>query len=153
MKKIPALIVFAFAFLACNNSGSDTTHDTTHKSRSDTLMDEVMEGHDVAMAKISKVNQAKKSIQQVLDSISQLPTTVQKASVQYRMQLDSAFNRLTFAGYAMDKWMEEFKMDSAQGDEQKRIEYLESEKTKISNVSNAIFTSLQKADSLIRLKK
>jgi hypothetical protein len=50
----------------------------------------------------------------------------------------------------MDKWMEEFNMDSAANDDKKRIEYLQSEKTKISQVRDFMVSSLQKTDSLLR---
>ncbi len=156
MKKILP-IVFIFLFLACNNSGNSGIHSSddgtkAQKSHSDSLMNEVMEGHNIGMAKMSKLNETKNKIQQVLDSISKLPTHLQKSFTQYKMELDSTFNRLTFANYAMDKWMEEFNMDSAANDEEKRIEYLESEKTKISKVNEAMISSLQKADSLLKKK-
>jgi hypothetical protein len=144
MKRISRLIVFIFLLIACNNSGSSKSQ----KSSSDSLMDEVMEGHNIGMAKMSKINTAKNKIQHMLDSIASLPSNLQKNSTQYRMQLDSVFNRLTVADYNMEKWMTEFNMDSLKDNEQKRIEYLESEKIKISSVNNALIISLQKADSL-----
>ena len=113
-------------------------------------MDEVMEGHNMGMAKMSKLNEAKNAIQQVLDSISRLSTNLQKSSTQYKMQLDSAFNRLTVADYAMEKWMSEFNMDSSLNNTEQRIKYLESEKIKISNVKDAMISSLQKADSVLK---
>jgi hypothetical protein len=151
MKKILGLIAFAFLFIACNNSSTNNSKAT--KSHSDSLMDEVMEGHNTGMAKMSKLNETKNKIQHVLDSISKLPTNLQRSLAQYKMQLDSSFNRLTFADYAMEKWMEEFNMDSAVNNEQKRTEYLESEKIKISKVNEAMTSSLQKVDSLLKHSK
>lgn len=113
-------------------------------------MDEIMEGHNIGMAKMSKLKEAKNAMQQVLDSISTLPTSLQKSSTQYRMQLDSTFNRLTFADDAMEKWMNEFNMDSSLNNPEQRIKYLESEKVKISNVKDAMISGLQKADSLLK---
>jgi len=150
MKKIPGLLAFAFLFIACNNSGNNNSK--AGKSHSDSLMDEVMEGHNTGMAKMSKLNKTKNKIQHVLDSISKLPTNLQRSLAQYKMQLDSSFNRLTFADYAMEKWMEEFNMDSAVNNEEKRIEYLESEKIKISKVNEAMIGGLQKADTLLKRK-
>ena len=149
MKKILP-IVFISLFLACNNSGNNNNQ--TAKTHSDSLMDEVMEGHNIGMAKMSKLNERKNEIRHVLDSISKLPTNLQKNFTQYKMQLDSTFNRLTFANYAMDKWMEEFNIDSASNNEEKRAEYLESEKIKISKVNEAMISSLQKADTLLKKK-
>lgn len=150
MKKIPGLLAFAFLFIACNNSSNNNSK--AGKSHSDSLMDEVMEGHNTGMAKMSKLNKTKNKIQHVLDSISKLPTNLQRSLAQYKMQLDSSFNRLTFADYAMEKWMEEFNMDSAVNNEEKRIEYLESEKIKISKVNEAMIGGLQKADTLLKRK-
>jgi hypothetical protein len=157
MKKTLYSIVFTYLLMACNNSNNAGVIDNNNsnkstKTHSDSLMDEVMEGHNIGMAKMSKLNVTKNKIQQVLDSISKLPTNLQKSFTQYKMQLDSTFNRLTFANYAMDKWMEEFNMDSAANNEEKRVEYLESEKTKISKVNEAMISSLQKADSLLKKK-
>jgi SMC interacting uncharacterized protein involved in chromosome segregation len=143
--------------MACNNSNNAGVIDNNNsnkstKTHSDSLMDEVMEGHNIGMAKMSKLNERKKEIRHVLDSISKLPINIQKSFTQYKMQLDSTFNRLTFADYAMEKWMEEFNMDSAANNEEKRAEYLESEKIKISKVNEAMINSLQKADSLLKKK-
>jgi len=113
-------------------------------------MDEVMEDHNIGMAKMSKIHETKNKIQHVLDSISTLPTNTQRSLAQYKMQLDSSFNRLTFAGYAMEKWMEEFNMDSAKDNEEKRIDYLKSEKIKISKVKEAMLSSLKTSDSLLK---
>ena len=141
---LPGLL---FLFAACNNSAENNS---SVKTKSDSLLDQVMEGHNTAMAKMSKINQAKNSIQHVIDSISKLPTDLQKKSLTYRMQLDSTFNRLTFANYGMDKWMNEFNMDSFKNDKEEQVKYLESEKLKISKVNEIMINSVQKADSLLK---
>jgi hypothetical protein len=140
--------VCVFIFLACNNSAEN--HGKAVKTHADSLMDEVMENHNIGMAKMGKIREGKRKIQLVLDSIARLPTDLQKNSAEYKRQLDSAFNRLTFAGDAMDKWMEEFNMDSAANDDKMRTEYLQSEKIKISQVRDFMVSSLQKTDSLLR---
>ena len=145
------VLVIVVALAACNNP--DNKNSTVkEKTQTGSLMDEVMEGHNVAMAKISRLHQTKNQIQQVLDSISKLPADAKKNSVQYKTKLDSALNRLTRADVAMEKWMSEFNMDSASNDAERRIKYLESEKVKISTVKDAIINSLQNADSVIKKK-
>lgn len=148
MKRWLQLAACIFLFTSCNNSANSDSK--SGKTYSDTLMDEVMEDHNIGMAKMSKINETKNKIQHVLDSISTLPTNTQRSLAQYKMQLDSSFNRLTFAGYAMEKWMEEFNMDSAKDNEEKRIEYLKSEKIKISKVKEAMLSSLKTSDSLLK---
>lgn len=150
MKGIFQLLACSFLLIACNNSADN--RGAAEKTRADSLMDEVMEGHNKGMAKASRIHETKNKIQHVIDSISQLPTSIQKTSVQYRMQLDSTFNWLTFADNAMNKWMEEFNMDTLKDNEEQRIKYLESEKSKIGKVNEALIGSLQKADSLLRNK-
>jgi hypothetical protein len=147
MKQIFQFLVFVF-LIACNNSESNKKEAV--KMQADSLLHAVMEGHNIGMAKMSQVGEAKNRIQKVLDSISSLPTNLQRSSTQYKMELDSAFNRLTFAGYNMEKWMDEFNMDSFVNNSDKRIKYLESEKIKISNVKDAMISSLQKADSVLK---
>ncbi|MFI5186831.1 MAG: viral A-type inclusion protein [Chitinophagales bacterium] len=145
--RVTALI---FLFVSCNNPGNN--NGKAAKTQADSLMGEVMEGHNKGMAKMDKIDEEKKAIQHVLDSISLLPTNLQKRSDQYKMQLDSAFNRLTFANEAMDKWMNEFNMDTLKDNEQEQVKYLQSEKLKITKVTDAMIISLQKSDSLLKKK-
>lgn len=115
-------------------------------------MHEILKQHDVGMSKMNKISITKKRVQQALDSIAKLPTDLQKKSVQYRMQLDSTFNWLTFADRHMETWMNEFNMDSLKDNKEEQVKYLESEKRKISQVNQEMIGSLQKADSLLTKK-
>ncbi len=143
--------MFALILVACNNSGN--SNDQTGKSRSDSLMDKVMEGHNIGMAKMNRISTAEKKVQQTIDSISKLPANLQKNSLGYKMQLDSMLDRLKFADYAMNRWMNEFNMDSFSNNEEERVKYLESEKEKIFKVKDTMINSLQAADSLLAQKK
>lgn len=115
-------------------------------------MDEVMEGHNAGMAKMNKIAEAQKRVQRLIDSIAKLPSNLKKNLGSYKTTLDSTLDRLKYADYAMNRWMEEFNMDSEINNTKRRIEYLESEKIKISNVKDAMTRSLQKADSLLKEK-
>jgi len=150
MKKFLQIVACIFLLVGCNNS-SDNNGKQSDK-HADSLMKEVMKGHDAGMAKMSKIGEAQKKIQQAIDSISKLPAGLQKAARSYKIKLDSLLDRLKYADYAMNRWMEEFNMDSAKDNVQKRIEYLESEKVKIWKVKEAMVSSLQKADSVLRKK-
>jgi DNA repair ATPase RecN len=142
------VLVIVVALAACNNAAKNNDSTVKAKTQTDSLMDEVMEGHNVGMAKISKLHRTKNEIQHALDSIAKLPARGR----DYKTLLDSALNRLTRADDAMEKWMSEFNMDSASNDAERRIKYLESEKVKISAVKDEIINSLQNADSLIKKK-
>jgi hypothetical protein len=141
------LVAFVFLLTGCNNSGNNGK---TGKSHADSLMGEVMKGHNIGMSKMEKIDEVKNKIQHVIDSISKLPANLQKSSAQYRMQLDSTFNRLTSADYTMEKWMNEFNMDSLKDNEKEQVKYLQSEKLKITKVNDTMISSLQKADSLLK---
>ena len=148
---VQAFLIFMFA--GCNNSRTSTDKDDkTTRSASDSLMHEVLKQHDIGMAKMSKISDAKNRVQDDLDSISKLSTDLQKKSLQYRMELDSMFNRLIFADRGMETWMNEFNMDSLKNNEKEQLKYLESEKEKISKVNEVMISSLQKADSLLNKK-
>jgi hypothetical protein len=150
--KFVAQSFFVLLFISCSNSNTATKNNNKTESESDSLMHEILRQHDIGMAKMNKISDAKNRIQHSLDSISKLPFDIQKKSVQYRMGLDSAFNRLTFADSHMETWMNEFNMDSLKDDQEKQIKYFESEKIKISHVNDEMISSLRKADSLLRKK-
>jgi len=149
--KFVAQSVFVLLFISCNNSNTSTKNNSK-TTESDSLMHEILRQHDIGMAKMNKISDAKNRIQHSLDSISKLPFDIQKKSVQYRMGLDSAFNWLTFADSHMETWMNEFNMDSLKDDQEKQIKYFESEKIRISHVNDEMISSLRKADSLLRKK-
>ena len=151
MKIISLLAAFIFLISSCNNSGTGNKPKQA-KTHVDSLWEEVMAGHDEAMSKMGKITRAKKTIQQAIDSIGKLPQNLQKAALPYKARLDSLLDRLKYADYAMNRWMEEFDTDSALDDAKKRVEYLESEKLKISKVKQAMINGLEKADSLLKRK-
>ena len=115
-------------------------------TREDSLFHEVMEGHDIGMARMSKITKYLNQIQKALDSITKLPAA--KIDENYQQTLIDLQEDLNYAEYGMNTWMEEFKIDSAKENSEKRIQYLESEKLKVVKVKEAILESLQRADSI-----
>ena len=152
--KIAGWMVFiSLCVIGCNNSTQKKTSGNNNiKSEADSLMADVMDGHDVGMAKYGKLNAMKKKVQEVLDSIAKLPAKGQQAAAPYKAKLDAAAKDLNNALIAMDKWMEEFNMDSAVNNMEQRIKYLTEEKWKVGNVKKGILTSLQKADSILKAR-
>jgi hypothetical protein len=155
MKKIlPVLAIIVFA--ACNSSDNEShSHgamggDTKKSSPTDSLMELVMEGHDAAMPKMSKLSAAQKNVQLALDSLNKLPGKFKQASEPYKMKLDSLMKDLQYAENSMNRWMEEFSMDTLEKETELRLKYLESERQKVTAVKENIFSSLQKADSLLK---
>lgn len=154
MLKFIAPLFLLVTTIACNNntSNTNTTKKEEVKTPADSLMHEVMEGHDAVMPKMSKVRTAQKKAQQMIDSIATLPAKAQNAAASVKSQLDSLVNELNYADFAMDKWMSEFNMDSAVNNAEERIKYLSEEKLKIGKVKESVLNSLAKADSLLKVK-
>ena len=159
MKKYFFLLATAAIFLtACNNDKkeSDSGHHKHDKNspqtQEDSLMADVMDGHDAGMAKYGKLQAMEKKVKASLDSISKLPAKARQELAPYKAKLDSAAADLNYAIFAMDKWMEEFDMDSAKDNIENRIKYLLDEKMKVGKVKEAILKSLSKADSLLKSK-
>ena len=148
-------VIALLVVLACNNEKKEDQNGhgkNEPKTQADSLMADVMDGHDVGMAKYGKLQAMEKKVKASLDSISKLPAKARESLAPYKAQLDSVAADLSYAIFAMDKWMEEFNMDSAQDDMQKRIQYLLDEKMKVGKVKEAILNSLGKADSLLKAK-
>jgi hypothetical protein len=157
MKKvfIPFVFLIAISFVSCNDSKtSHSGHEQNKepKTQTDSLMKEVMDGHDIGMAKMGKLTRAEQTTRRLLDSIEKLPAKARQAAKPLKIRLDSLQKDLSYAESAMNKWMEEFNMDSAVNNVQERIDYLGSEKLKVSKVKEAIVSSLQKADSILKQK-
>lgn len=154
-KKILICIAAAslFIFISCNNSSTEnespnrTNGFTSNpKTKEDSLYKEVMDGHDIGMARMQKISKYLSRIKNDLDSVNRLPK--RRGNMKYQQALIDLQEQLNYAEYSMNTWMNGFKIDSARGDTGKRIQYLEGEKDKVQKVKEAILGSLKKADSL-----
>jgi hypothetical protein len=150
MKKLFPALIISFLLFACNNSERSKTE---IEKKTDSLYKEVDDLHGSAMAKSFQMEDAQKKLQAAVDSVSKLPAHLKDAAAGYKFHLDSLLDRMKYAGFAMQKWMEEFKQpDSVSQDYQKQIEYLASEKLKISKVREIIMNNVHAADSLLHKK-
>lgn len=154
-KKIKLFVVLAaMAAIACNDAPTDNKRTDGYgdkpQTKEDSLHHEVMEGHDIGMAKMGKLRKYMATIQQQQDSIQKLPAAKQDQS--YLQTLTTLKDELANADKAMNDWMDGYKDDSAKGNESLRIQYLESEKDKVTIVKDMILHSMQRADSLLGKK-
>lgn len=151
MKRILSLLCFTLVFIACNNDKENkpATNDT---QKADSLYEEVMDGHNVGMAKMSKIETARQEANRLLDSIAKLPAKAREAAQPYKAKLDTLISQLNNADLAMDKWMKEMNWDSASNNIERRINYLTEENQKVTKVKESILNSLQNADSVLRSK-
>jgi hypothetical protein len=150
MKKYIVIVLTALFFTACNSNEEKTPADANAKA--DSLRDQVMDGHDIGMAKTPKLSKAQQEVDRLLDSIGKLPAKSQQLAAGFKARLDSLKKDLEYADMAMNKWMKEFNYDSAKNDAEKRVEYFMEEKIKVDKVKDAILNSLAKADSVLRSK-
>lgn len=156
MRKIVGLLVIVMLAASCNNSqrgkeNSDSKDLTESRGKlADSLYKKVMNGHDVGMAKMAKVEQARNMAQRMLDSFGSLPANDFNTSKKAALQ--SLATELDNANSGMDSWMREFNIDSALNveDVEVRISYLNNQLPKVERVKDAILNSLQKADSILK---
>lgn len=157
MKKIFYILPLAlmFAVAACNNDKDEPAVEATGKTieqQADSLWEQVMEGHDIGMAKMTRLEKAQEAVQRAIDSIGKLPAAAKSAAASLKSDLDSLQKDLKYASFAMDKWMEEFNADIKNKAADVQIKYLNEENLKVSKVKEAILGSLGKADSLLKTK-
>lgn len=147
------LAIIAFAVLSCKPSAKPEEQRTNGfsdvpKTKQDSLLKEVMDGHDVGMAKMSKITKLLSDIRTQLDSLAKVPKN--KVDNSYLLALTQAQEELNSAENSMNMWMEKFSMDSLENDIPKRIQYLEGEKSTVEAVKKRILESISKADSLLK---
>lgn len=146
------IIIASMTALACNDTDTAPARkdgfSATPATKEDSLYRQVMEGHDVGMAKMGRIRKYLVQIQQATDSISKLP--VKQQDKQYLQVLSALQQELKNAEAGMNTWMEQFNGDSAKDHPSRRIQYLEAEKGRVNLVKEQILGSLQRADSLLK---
>lgn len=154
-RSLIVMVCLGMLTTACNNnSSSNEAADRKNgftpvlKTKEDSLFHEVMQGHDAGMAKIGKLRKKIDETQRQLDSINKLPAKSVNAS--FKQELTTLHKELSDANNEMNTWMDGFKADSATGNTDLRIQYLQQEKDKVAVVKEHILSSLQKADSLLK---
>src|SRR6185503_10626277 len=152
MKNFFLPVIVLLLIIACNNT-EQKVEEHPHSSEipqthADSLMADVMEGHDVGMAKMGRLRTMQKNVEATLDSIAKLPSKAKAATEPYKVKMEGVLQDLKSARSGMEKWMDEFNMDSAVNNMEQRIKYLADEKLRVSKVKEDILSSLQKADSL-----
>ena len=149
MHKYHFIVLICISALSCTNNTQENRKDgfsTKTLTKEDSLFQEVMEGHDIGMARMIKISKYLKQIQSKLDSINKLSAS--KPDKNYQQALIDLQEDLNYAEYGMNNWMDTFKHDSAKENKEKRIQYLEGEKEKINKVKELILGSLARADSM-----
>lgn len=145
------LLAAALGMAACKNQDKPLGNAVV-KTKADTLLDEVNDGHNIGMARMGRLDRTRREAGRLLDSLGTLPAKARAAATPYRTRLENLRKELDYASFAMDKWMDEFKWDSSFASTNAKVSYLETEKEKVTKVKEAILGGLQKADSLLKRK-
>jgi hypothetical protein len=155
MKKIvfAAITAFAVFVIGCNNEEKKPAENLSQQQQADSLEQQVIEGHDVAMSKSMKIADIQAEVKRIIDSIAKLPAKAQSEAVSYRARLEEVYKELGDANASMEKWMDEFDLDSAKNDLEQRIKYLADEKLRVDKVKDAVLSSVEKANNLIKEKR
>ncbi len=137
-----SLALIALLAVACN-SGAPADAEP-QKSLSDSLLQQVLDGHDVAMPKMMKLQRLQKDAQAELDSLKKTPGNTQRIAL-----LDSTLKNLNYADVAMHEWMEGFKYDSLKDNEPARVDYLKIQLASVNEMKEVVLSSIAKADSVL----
>jgi hypothetical protein len=116
----------------------------------DSLLKEVLDGHDVGMARMGKISKYLKQIQAELDSMVKLPA--KSINKDYQQALIDLQEDLNYAQFGMNEWMDKFALDTLSDKPELRIKYLENEKMIVGKVKENILSGLARADSLFQKK-
>ena len=147
------IIVSLFVFIACTESPKPARTDGFTKvlvTKEDSLLQEVMDGHDVGMARMIKLSKYQQKVTHAIDSIGKLPAG--KRDKNYLKTLEELKEELSYAENSMNLWMDGFKMDSLKDQPTLRLAYLEQQRTTVLKVKEAILNSLGRTDSLFNKK-
>lgn len=143
---ISATIVILLASCGEDSQERKDGYSDNAKNPEDSLFQEVMDGHDEAMAKMGKIAGYRKQIDRKMDSLKKIKSS---AKVRIEKRLQELGAELKDAEEQMNTWMEEFSIDSAQDNIERRLAYLKSEKSKVEKVKAKIFSTIDKADSTL----
>ena len=153
MKRI-SILLFVFALYSCSSNEEIPQrvngYEPVLKDKMDTLEHDVLDGHDQAMGRFSKLSKSARKIQVMIDSLSAISS--EKYDINYFRSLESAKKELDRAQQTMNEWMDGFKLDSLKENKDARTKYLESELIKVNTMKQKLFDALSKSDSILNIK-
>ncbi|WP_460766981.1 viral A-type inclusion protein [Niabella terrae] len=142
MRNLLFLILFFLG--ACNSPASDQQPPV---SVADSLQQLVIEGHDVAMAKMFVMQRQQKDLQARLDSLKKQPAGI--VSENSLKTTGAVLAAVTAADIAMHHWMNGFKYDTLKDNPGAREQYLRQQLTTVNQMKDQVLSSVAAADSLL----
>ncbi|MBO9617440.1 MAG: viral A-type inclusion protein [Niabella sp.] len=150
MKSLLFSLVVAVVLVACGENQSKAKEQP--QSKADSLLQAVIDVHDIAMPKTKKMERLLNESKTAIDSIDKLPSAAQKQNAALKARLEAAHAALEQANTAMNEWMNGFKYDSLKDNETARIQYLRDQQVKVTAVKDLVLNSVSKADSILPKK-
>lgn len=147
----PLAIVLLMACGEGNHSSGAEAGDGP-QTQADSLLQAVIDGHDVAMPKMKKLERLVNESKAAIDSLGKLPPAAQKQNAALKTKLEDALADLTHADKTMHDWMNGFKYDSLKDNEPERIKYLQDQKAKVDVMKDAVLNSISKAEGILGSK-
>ncbi|MFT4093198.1 MAG: viral A-type inclusion protein [Niabella sp.] len=141
--RFAVILLLVGALASCNSSSAPENEPA--QSLSDSLLTEVLAGHDVAMPKMMKLERLQKEAQNEADSLRKKGG----ANPARIKQLDSLVHTLSQADGAMHAWMNGFKYDSLKDNEVQREAYLKGQLAAVNKMKDLVVAGIQKADSVL----
>jgi uncharacterized Zn finger protein (UPF0148 family) len=125
---------------SCQNN--PISQQSTELEASEVLYNEVMEIHDDVMPKMSRIAQLQEELKEKLKANSESESNLENAKM--------LLSKLNEAEQAMWDWMHEFSDSYGQKlTEQEKMEYLEAEKIRITEVKDKMLNSISIAETAI----
>lgn len=133
-----------FFFVACNNGKIKVEQPA--QSLSDSLLNQVLEGHDVAMPQMFKLERLQKDTKSKVDSLNKL----KNANADKLASLNETLRRLNHADSSMHAWMGGFKYDSLKENESQREVYLQAQLSSVNKMKDSVLATITYADSVLK---
>lgn len=147
-----AVSLLISTFGGCKTAAdSPPPQETKTKTTADSLYDEVLELHDMAMPKMGKLIGYQKIATQKIDSINVLlKTRKTQALVDTKRKYEQVLSQLKAAEKGMNDWMEGFNPDPKFPTNAEMVGYFEDQKQKAAKMKIDMFSALDSAASKLK---
>lgn len=144
MTNVLRILTLGLILTACGQKSHDhSMHDapdTTADDGNASLRDEVMKIHDEVMPKLDNIYQLKEKLK---NKIAETPGLAEEK----KKQIDATIAKLDSASEGMMIWMRKFDPMSDTLTPEKKTQYLEREKAKITKVREDIYKALEQGEA------
>lgn len=143
-KTLTAFLLTLLIATSCENA----------KTIENKLQKDVIDVHDVIMARMGEINEAQYKLDSLKNKLGELKNIKPETdTLAFRNTIDSLKEKLTSADGAMMDWMHQFNPDYTGKSHEEIVEYLNKEKAKIDSVGVLFEESLSKSAEILSKNK